>query len=106
MIHVIATIKTNLGCKNKVLEALLAIQPKVLLEEGCLQYEPLDDVQSELPRQGRFRSDTIVLIEQWESVDHLKAHLATPLLKQYQKTVEDWVQSVSLQVLKSVDKLL
>ncbi|MDO6593383.1 putative quinol monooxygenase [Neptuniibacter sp. 1_MG-2023] len=106
MIHVIATIKTNQGCKNKVLEALLAIQPKVLLEEGCHQYEPLDDVQSELPRQVSFRSDTIVLIEQWESVENLKTHLATPLLKQYQKMVGDWVQNVSLQVLKSVDKLL
>lgn len=100
MIHVVATINVTSGNKNKVLAELLRIQPEVLEENGCHQYEPFSDVDYNLSRQEIFRADTIVLMEQWESVEHLKAHLETPHLKEYQETVSPYIHDVNLQVLQ------
>ncbi|QYK07034.1 putative quinol monooxygenase [Shewanella zhangzhouensis] len=103
MIHVIATISVKPGNKIKVLSELLRIQPLVLAERGCHQYEPLLDVDSRLSRQETFRADTIVLLEQWESLEDLKVHLDTPHLKEYQELVSPYIQDVSLQILQKAN---
>lgn len=100
MIHVFATVNVRPGYKDKVLSELMRIQPRVLNESGCYQYLPLEDEKSQFPRQLEYRENTITLLEQWESVEHLEAHLATPHMKAYQERVSLWVESVSLQILR------
>jgi quinol monooxygenase YgiN len=72
----------------------------VLNEVGCYQYLPLEDDPVVLPRQLPYRDNTVTMVEQWESVQHLEAHLATPHMQRYFAAVEPWVEEVSLQILR------
>lgn len=99
MIHVVATIDVVPGCRKKVFAEIIRIQPEVLEEDGCYLYSPLKDLKSDIPHQIAYREDTIVLLEAWESIEHLQAHLETTHLKDYQERVSEWVQDVRLQVL-------
>lgn len=102
MIHVIATITTQPEQFTRVLEKLLSLRTKVLLEQGCIQYQPCQDHQPLINRQVGFRPNTITLVEQWESMEDLNRHLETPHLKQYQADVTSWIEHVELNVLEEI----
>ncbi|MCT7655331.1 antibiotic biosynthesis monooxygenase [Oceanimonas sp. NS1] len=99
MIYVIATINAKAGQREKVLSELLRIRPAVLDEEGCLEYAPVEHVATDIPIQETLGKDTLVVMEQWASVAHLDAHLATPHMKSYQEAVSSLVEEVSIKVL-------
>ena len=99
MIHVVATINVVPGYREKVIAELIQIQPQVLDEDGCYLYTPLQDLKTDIPRQIEFRPDSVVLLEEWESIEHLKQHLETKHLKDYQDKVNEWVTGVNLQIL-------
>ena len=103
MIHVIATIDILPGYKPKVLAELMKIQPQVLAEAGCYQYLPLEGEDSGLAGPFDHREDTITMLEQWESTEHLEAHLVTAHMKDYQDIVHPWVERVSIQVLRACE---
>ena len=46
--------------------------------------------------------DSFVVIEKWESEDHLKAHAAAPHMKAYGAKVKDLMASRTIHVLKPV----
>lgn len=101
MIHVIATIEAAAGQRAALLEAIEANLPNVRAENGCVRYEPTVDVETSIGAQGDVRDNVIVMIEQWESLDALEAHLVAPHMLEYRKKVKDLVAGVSLQVLGS-----
>ena len=41
-----------------------------------------------------------VILEKWESLDHLNAHLAADHMDEYREKVKDLVVGVSLQILE------
>jgi len=43
----------------------------------------------------------VTIVEQWESVEALKAHLATPHMLKYKNNVKDIVEEVTLKVLEN-----
>ena len=100
MIHVIARIELNEGCKKEFLEIFSRNVPSVKAEEGCLAYEPTVDVDSGLPIQEELRDNVVTIIESWESLDHLHQHLKMPHMTAYREAVKDLVKGVSLQVLE------
>ncbi|WP_136681196.1 antibiotic biosynthesis monooxygenase [Neptunomonas sp. XY-337] len=100
MLHLVATITAKPGQKQQVLDALLDIRDDVLAEAGCYQYLPTIDMADTVARQAAQRMDTITLLEQWESLDHLEGLFQTAHLKAFQQTVEPWLESVSLQLLQ------
>ena len=102
MIHVIATIELNAGCKESFLKILNENVPLVKAEQGCLAYEPTVDLASGLPVQGEVRENVVTIIEAWENLEALHAHLKTPHMATYREAVKDWVSNLSLQVLQSV----
>jgi quinol monooxygenase YgiN len=101
MIHVIAGVTLKQGCKAKYLKLFKQIVPTVRAEAGCIAYGPTVDIDSGLEIQGPVRPNVVTIVEAWESLDHLRAHLATPHMAEYFQKTRDLVEEVSLQVLKS-----
>ena len=99
MIHVIATIELKPNSREAYLSILQKNVPNVKAEEGCLAYEPALDIDSGLPAQRAVRENVVTLIEAWESLEHLVAHLKTPHMLSYRDAVTDYVENVSLQVM-------
>ena len=102
MIHVIATIDLNPGTREAFLDVFHGLVPKVRAEEGCLAYGPNADVDTGMSIQGPCRENAITIVEQWESLDHLNKHLATPHMAAYRGQVKDYVKGVTLQVVEPV----
>ncbi len=96
MIHVIARAKMKPGCTEAYLEVLRGIVPAVLAEEGCLRYEPcVDQVKEDQPAEGEF----VTIVECWESVEALKAHLATAHMAEFRKAAASLRESSDVKVL-------
>ena len=102
MIHVIATIELKPNSRQAYLPVLQKNVANVKAEEGCLAYEPAVDIDSGLPAQGTVRENVVTIVEAWESLEHLVAHLKTPHMAAYREAVKDYVQNVRLQVLEPV----
>ena len=98
MIHVIASITVKPGARERFLAIFKGNVPNVLAEEGCIRYEPTVDVDTGIPAQGGVRADVVTIVETWESLDHLKKHLAAPHMATYREQVKDVVRGVALQV--------
>ena len=98
MIYVIASIKLKPGVREKFLEIFKANVPNVLAEEGCLSYDPCIDVTSDLIETD---PDMITMVEEWESLEHLKAHLAAPHMKKYAADVADLRLGTSLKIVEN-----
>ena len=79
MIHVIATIELAEGKREAFLAEFHKIVPLVRAEAGCLAYGPTVDVAGTgLAAQGPPRDNVVTVVEQWESLDALRAHLQAP----------------------------
>jgi quinol monooxygenase YgiN len=99
MIHVLASIEVVPGCRDEFIQVFQSNVPAVLAEAGCLGYEPTVDVDSGLPVQEAQRENVVTIVEKWESLDYLHAHLKAPHMLAYKEQVKDMVKNVSLQVL-------
>jgi quinol monooxygenase YgiN len=99
MIHVIATIKVKPGTREKFLGILAGLAPQVRAEAGCVSYLPTVDVESGIPVQVEVRPDVVTIIEAWESLPHLQAHLKAPHMLAYREKVKDIVKNISLHVM-------
>lgn len=102
MIHVIATIELNPGTRDPFLTEFHKIVAPVRAEAGCLDYGPTIDAETGIAAQGSVRSDVVTVVERWESLEHLQAHLIAPHMVEYRPKVKGFVKSVTLQILKPV----
>jgi quinol monooxygenase YgiN len=100
MICVIATIELNEGKRQEFLKEFTQLVPKVHAEEGCIEYGPMIDVPTNIPVQPPERVDVVTVVEKWESVETLEAHLIAPHMLEYKKAVKDLVKGMSIQVLE------
>lgn len=100
MIHVIATIELAAGRRDDFLAEFHKLVPLVLAEAGCLEYGPTVDVTTDIPAQGSPRDNIAVIVEKWESLPHLEAHLIAPHMLEYRARVKEMVVGTSLMVLE------
>ncbi len=100
MILVIATIKLRPNSRAHYLKILQKNVPNVKAEAGCLQYEPAVDIDSGLPFQETVREDVVTIVEAWESLEHLAAHLKTAHMLSYRDAVTNFVDKVEVQVME------
>ena len=101
MIHVIATAHIVKGHRQTFLHEFNANVPHVLAEKGCLQYTPTVDLVSGIDHQIPPEEDTVVIIEQWESIEDLGNHLVAPHMLECRKRVKDIVRSAELRITTS-----
>ena len=100
MIHVIASIKIRKENLMDFIEIFEANVPNVLAEKGCLEYAPTVDIETGFPTQV-IEANMVTIVEKWDSLEALKAHLATPHMKDYRRKVKDMVADLSLKVLQN-----
>ena len=98
MIDVIATIRVKPGRRDEFLAKFKANVPAVLAEQGCIHYYPTVDADSGIPAHAT-DPNSVTVIEQWQSLEALHAHLAAPHMAAYRETVKGIVEGVSLKVL-------
>jgi len=100
MINVIATINLKPGTRDDYLKLFNANVPAVLAEDGCIEYSPTVDIDSKIDAQLK-DENTVVVIEKWESLEALHAHLKAPHMAELRKAVKDMVAApTSLRVLE------
>ncbi len=100
MICVIATIEVAAGRRDELLALLKGVMPKVRAEKGCIEYTAMIDVRSGLAPQGPIRENAVVIVEKWESLAALEAHLKTLHMAEYFRQAESLQVGLSLQVLQ------
>ena len=99
MIHVIATIELAPGTREAFLNEFRKLIPDVRAENGCIEYGPAIDAQTDLPNQARIGADKVVIIEKWADLAALKAHSVAPHMQAYRPKVKDYVRGMELRVL-------
>jgi len=100
MITVIATVTCKPGHVDSFLTEFRALVPEVLQEKGCIEYGPTVDANTDLAKQST-DANRVTIVEKWESVDDLKAHLVAPHMEAYRPRVKDYVAGSELRVLES-----
>ena len=99
MIHVVAQVKVKDGKQREFLTEFRSIIPAVHEEAGCLEYGPTIDADTDLERQHT-DPRVVTIIEKWESLDDLKAHLSAPHMLAYRDRVAGLVESSRLHILQ------
>ena len=102
MIHVIATIELKPDCRDDYLKILGENVPKVKAEDGCLAYEPTIDMESGLSMKSEIRENVVTIVEAWENLEALHAHLKTAHMATYREAVTDYVRGLKVRVLQAV----
>ena len=80
----------------------LSVVPAVLAENGCQMYTLLKDADTDWEKPMRFGERTLWMIEKWDSIEALKAHLDAPHMKAFGPTVRPMRSSGTFHVLQEV----
>ena len=96
----IANIEVRPGKRDVFLAEFRKLVPKVHAEDGCIDYGPTVDAKTDIGPQMAYRENMVTIVERWESLDALKAHLAAPHMAEYRETVKDLVAGLTLQILQ------
>lgn len=100
MIHVLALIETTPDHREDFLKEFAQVAVPVREEDGCIEYGAAVDSVTDLPVQQSLGDNFVMIVEKWESLAHLKAHLVAPHMAEYRIRIKPFVQSVRLQVLE------
>jgi quinol monooxygenase YgiN len=101
MIHILATVRVKPGALPRYFEILKDNLAPVRGEAGCVSYAPAVDADAGLPAQAR-DANAVTIVERWETLDALHAHLRAPPMAVYREKVKDLVEGVTLKALEEV----
>ena len=102
MLHVIVNMRIKEGRMQDFLAACEELRPLVLHESGCHAYEYTRDVVSPFSPEQPIEADRITLLERWETLDALKAHLETPHMKAAGARMKGMRASVEIRLTESI----
>ena len=102
MVHVVVTMRIKEGRMPEFLAACAELRPQVLREPGCLAYDYARDAASPRDPQPPLEADRITLLERWESLDALRAHLETPHMQAAGARMKDLRASVEVRFLEAI----
>jgi len=98
-VHVLAVITAKPGKRAEVLANFNANVPNVHAEDGCIEYGAVVDCEEAGGFAAPMGPDTFVVVEKWESMDHLKAHAAAPHMKTYAEKNKDLLADRKIHVM-------
>jgi quinol monooxygenase YgiN len=99
MVNVLASISVKEGKRAEFIAAFKDNLTAVRAEDGCIEYFPAVDIDAGLPPQ-QLDENIVTVIEKWQSLEALRAHLTAPHMLAYKEKVKDIVAGVSLKVLQ------
>ncbi len=99
MVNVIATVLVKEGKKAEFIDLFKKLVPIVKAEKGCVYYFPTVDLPTELPPQA-MNENEVTILEKWESLDDLMAHLGTPHMAEQMEKEKDLVEKASIKILQ------
>ncbi len=100
MIHVVARITAHRGQGPALLAAFKELLPAVRAEAGCIAYTPTLDAVTDIDRQEPPNPDAVTIVERWESLDHLKAHLTAGHMLEFREKAGDLIEGADLRILE------
>lgn len=100
MIVVIAEISIAEGKRDEFLPLFKALVPSVLAETGCIEYGPTVDVDSGIDAQAELRPNVVTVVEKWQDVDALKAHLTAPHMAEFRESARDLMTGLTLRIVE------
>lgn len=100
MIFVIATIEVKPGKREAFLAEFNKNVPNVRAEKGCLEYGATVDLRTDIKAQIPFRESVVTIVEKWEGLPALQAHLTAPHMTTYRGRVKEYVVGTTLQILE------
>jgi len=103
VVNVVASIEVKEGHLDEFKQIFTDNVPNVLAEKGCIEYTPTADVPTNIGVQEA-NKNVVTIIEKWESLDHLYAHLKAPHMSTYREKVKDIVVGVTIKVLTKVSR--
>ena len=102
MIHIQVSMTVKEGRMKEFLDLCEKLRRLVLKEKGCRAYEYTREIASPLGIQEPIDPNRITLIEGWESLEALKAHLGAPHMKEYGPKMSDLRSGVAARVGESI----
>ena len=99
MIHVLAYITAKPGQRAALLAEFQTVIPLVRAEVGCIEYGPVVDAPDFGGFQTLVGADAFIVVEKWETADHLRAHAAAAHMAAYGKRTKDLIASRQIHVL-------
>jgi quinol monooxygenase YgiN len=102
MVHILVTMMIKEGRMKEFIAVCEELRPMVLMEKGCLAYEYTREIASPLGIQEPIEANRITLIERWDSLEALKAHMEAPHMKEVAPKVKELRSSVVARVLEPI----
>ena len=100
MVYLVVSVRVKEGKLQEFLGLFKSVALKVREEKGCVQYVSTVDLETGMPPQSLDKS-IVTILEKWESMDALQAHLAAPHMTDYFEKEKPLVDElVSMKILK------
>ena len=100
MINLVVTMIVKSGKMDEFLAECGKLRPFVLEEKGCIAYDYSREISSPIPIQETVNPDRVTLVERWESMEDLAAHMNAPHMKKYGPRISALRESVSARVME------
>jgi quinol monooxygenase YgiN len=102
MIRVIAILTAKPGRRADLIAHIRDVVPAVLAEQGCMEYQPVVDVEGFGGNQTQAGPDVVIVIETWEDATALRAHSAAPHMTAFRQAAKDVMAGAAVHMLAPV----
>jgi quinol monooxygenase YgiN len=99
MIHIVAILTAKMGHRGSLLAALQSVVPAVRAEPGCLEYQPVVDMDQS---PVKFGADTLVVIEKWADQEALDGHNEGAPLAEFREKSKHLLAQADVYLLQGV----
>ena len=101
MIHVIATLELAPGMRAAFLAEFAKVVPLVHAEQGCIEYLPIVDADTDIASQHRMGPDSVTIVEKWASVAALRAHDTSAHMQAYRARVKEYLRGREIRIMRA-----
>jgi quinol monooxygenase YgiN len=98
MIYVVVKVRVNEGKVREYIDLFKSVAETVRNEKGCVEYKPAVDAPGAPP--DSVDKNTVFILERWNSMEDLQAHLGTSHMEVYFEKQKDLVIDSEIRVLE------